>query len=433
MTEKNTPQMPSTVAKTMMAIFAVMPTLVLFAAKGIVPALILLALIAALDLWQRRPPLPHVGRRWLVPVVFLAWAAFSTIWAEDHVSSLKSLGGISGIFIGTIILALSIASAGQQAARQINAGLMIGFAVMCAVYLFEYATDGMLLQIGRDILSQNQSALKDYRILYNSGLIILTAVAMPLVFAAWTRQRVLGVVMAIGIIAAAALADAAVIIVALSVGFLAFAAARLLPRAFPVAVLLVLTVVGLGLPFVTDRLPDPRIEVPTGEGLWPPVASRMLIWRAAAENIEKSPIIGLGLNASKNLYPRSTRKLMKVYYDHGPLKIFVEPIPLHPHNVMLQIWLELGLVGALLFIALIAQGFYAIATSDLTKNARAAIMASATTLLFVANISFGIWQKWWLTAIILTFILAYNFCRTLTDKTENPDVGMAALHDQAER
>ena len=60
-------------------------------------------------------------------------------------------------------------------------------------------------------------------------------------------------------------------------------------------------------------------------------------------------------------------------------------------------------------------------------------MASATTLLFVANISFGIWQKWWLTAIILTFILAYNFCRTLTDKTENPDIGMAALDDQTER
>ena len=159
----------------------------------------------------------------------------------------------------------------------------------------------------------------------------------------------------------------------------------------------------------------------------------MLIWRAAAENIEKSPIIGLGLNASKNLYPRATRKMVKVYYDHGPLEIFVEPIPLHPHNVMLQIWLELGLFGALLFIALIAQGFYAIANSDLTKNARAAIMASATTLLFVANISFGIWQKWWLTAIILTFILAYNFCRTLTDKTENPDIGMAALDDQTER
>lgn len=433
MTEKITPQMSHTVAKTMAAIFTVMPTLVLFAAKGIVPALILLTSIAAFDLWQRRPPLPQIERRWMVPALFLAWAALSTSWAADHISSLKSLAGISGIFAGTIILALSIASAGRSAARQINTGLMIGFAVMCAVYLFEYATDGLLLQIGRDILAQGQSTLKDYRILYNSGLIILTAIAVPLVLLTWARQRVLGIGMAIGIIAAATLADAAVIIVALGVGFLAFAAARLLPRAFPVAVLLVLAAVGLSLPFNTDRLPDPRIEVPTGEGLWPPVASRMLIWRAAAENIEKSPIIGLGLNASKNLYPRATRKMVKVYYDHGPLEIFVEPIPLHPHNVMLQIWLELGGVGALLFIVLIAQGFYAIANSDLTKNARAAIMASATTLLFVANISFGIWQKWWLTAIILTFILAYNFCRTLTEKTENADIGMAALHDQAER
>ena len=433
MTEKITPQMSSTVAKTMTAVFTVMPTLVLFAAKGIVPTLILLALLATLDLWQRRPPLPHVGRRWLIPVVFLVWAGLSTIWATDHISSLKSLVSIAGIIVCTIILALSIASAGRSAARQINTGLMIGFAVMCAVYLFEYATDGQLLWIGRDILAQGQSTLKDYRILYNSGLIILTGIAVPLVFMVWARQRVLGIVIAIGIITAAALADAAVIIVALGVGILAFGAARLLPRAFPIAALLVLAVVGLGLPFVTDRLPDPRIEVPNGEGLWPSVASRLLIWRAAAENIEKSPVIGLGLNASKNLYPRSTRKMVTVYYDHGPLEIFVEPIPLHPHNVMLQMWLELGVVGALLFIALIAQGFYTIATSGLTKNARAAMMASATTLLFIANISFGIWQKWWLTAIILTFILAYNFCRTLTEKTENADIGMTALNDQAER
>ena len=409
-----------------------MPTLVLFAAKGIVPVLILLVAVAAVDLWVRRPPLPDLGRRWLIPAAFFGWVALSTIWATDQMSALKSLAGISGVFAGALILALSLASAGHMATRKISTSLMIGFAVMCAIYLFEYATDGLLLQIGRDILSKGQSTLKDYRVLYNSGLVILTGLAVPLILATWSRQRTLGIFIALAIIAAAALADAAVIIVALAVGFLAFAAARLLPRAFPIAVLLILAVVGLSLPFNTDRLPDPRIEVPTGEGLWPPVASRMLIWRAAAENIKKTPIIGLGLNASKNLYPPSTRTLVKVYYDHGPLQIFIEPIPLHPHNVMLQIWLELGLVGTLLFIALLAQGFYTIVKSDLTKNACAAMMGSATTLLFVGNISFGIWQKWWLTAIILTFILAYNLCRNLAAKTEHTDIGVSALHDQAQ-
>ena len=424
--------MPHGVTKTMVITFAVMPTLVLFAAKGVVPGLVLLSLIAAFDLWRRRPPLPNIGRRWIIPVVFLGWAALSTTWASDYISSLGSLAGISSVVACTIILAASIASAGRVAARQMNTGLMIGFAVMSTIYLFEYATDGLLLHIGRDALETGQSTLKDYRILYNSGLVILTGIAVPLILATWSRHRGLGILIAFAIIASAALADAAAIIVALVLGFLSFATARLLPRTFPIVVMLVLVVVGLSLPFNTDRLPDPRIEVPTGEGMWPPVASRMLIWRAAAENIEKTPIIGLGLNASKNLYPRSTRKLVKVYYDDGTLQIFVEPIPLHPHNVMLQIWLELGLVGTLLFIALLAQGFYTIVKSDLTKNARAAMMGSATTFLFVANISFGIWQKWWLTAIILTFILAYNLCRNLAAKTEHADIGVSALHDQAQ-
>lgn len=432
MTGKITPDMSSATSKMMAIIFALMPTLVLFAAKGIVPALILLMIIAAVDLWGRRPPLPNLGRQWLVPLAFLGWAALSTIWATDHASALKSLAGISGVFAATSILALSLASAGHMATRKISTSLMIGFAVMCAIYLIEYATDGMLLHIGRDILSKGQSTLKDYRVLYNSGLIILTGLAVPLILAVWFRQRGLGVLFALAIVAAAALADAAVIIVALGIGVLSFASARLLPRVFPLAALLILAVIGLSLPFNTDRLPDPRIEVPTGEGLWPPVASRMLIWRAAAEHIQETPYVGLGLNASKGLYPPSSRRYVQIFFDFGESALFVEPIPLHPHNVMMQLWLELGLVGALLFIAMVAQGFYAIAKSDIGKNARAAMFASATTLLFVANISFGIWQKWWLTAIVLTFILAYNLCRNLAKKTEHADIGVSALHDQTQ-
>jgi O-antigen ligase len=83
-----------------------------------------------------------------------------------------------------------------------------------------------------------------------------------------------------------------------------------------------------------------------------------------------------------------------------PLAI-TEGLPLHPHNNVLQITLELGFVGIFLFflmIQLCIQGIW-----KLNSNPCYLCMLSGTLLSFliISSISYGIWQSWWVCTLWL--------------------------------
>ena len=71
---------------------------------------------------------------------------------------------------------------------------------------------------------------------------------------------------------------------------------------------------------------------------------------------------------------------------------------MHPHNATLQIWLELGGVGALLAAMSVFALWWTVSVlTDVTARATAtAMLLSAFT---VANLSFGIWQTWWMAVL----------------------------------
>ena len=78
--------------------------------------------------------------------------------------------------------------------------------------------------------------------------------------------------------------------------------------------------------------------------------------------------------------------------DVAPWIRQAELLPLHPHNGALQVWLELGLIGAL-FAALMALFLGRTASRTTWPGIGAAMLASYAV---TALLSFGIWQEWWL-------------------------------------
>jgi O-antigen ligase len=105
-------------------------------------------------------------------------------------------------------------------------------------------------------------------------------------------------------------------------------------------------------------------------------AIRLDIWRYAAERVLERPFVGWGLDASR---------------------MFPAPIQLHPHNGALQLWLELGAVGAglaALFWAWLFSRLDRVAETDRPMAAAAA--ATACVYLIIGALSFGIWQEWWI-------------------------------------
>lgn len=119
---------------------------------------------------------------------------------------------------------------------------------------------------------------------------------------------------------------------------------------------------------------------------------RLAMWSFVTEKIDEKPWFGWGFGASRYI-PQEDRRLAPN----------MEIMPLHPHNLALQTRLELGLPGSLILAGLVFSVFYRLATFTDDGWRSGLAMAPAAGWLFVANVSYGMWQSWW---IALAFLLA---------------------------
>jgi O-antigen ligase len=112
--------------------------------------------------------------------------------------------------------------------------------------------------------------------------------------------------------------------------------------------------------------------------------ARLNIWTFAADHVQNHPFRGWGLDASRTFGPA---------------------IPLHTHNGQLQLWLELGGIGAALagvFFAWLAYGV--VRLSERSRSEAAMGAAALVSYLTIGALSFGVWQEWWLALGALTLI-----------------------------
>lgn len=81
----------------------------------------------------------------------------------------------------------------------------------------------------------------------------------------------------------------------------------------------------------------------------------------------------------------------------------------HLHNGILQIFLELGIIGFLLFASFIWILLGRLYHLNLDRYQLGVMHGYVTTTLFIFSVSFGVWQTWWLSTIMmLTILLAFK-------------------------
>jgi len=121
---------------------------------------------------------------------------------------------------------------------------------------------------------------------------------------------------------------------------------------------------------------------------------RLEIWWAHALQILEAPILGQGLQAS----------LWAVDAYQGSNPAIIRGLSYgHPHNVSIQIWYELGLVGLLLSIGLIVLLLrLLLQLPDHQKKVAASLMMGIWA---VAYVSHGAWQHWWWAIVGSTAVL----------------------------
>jgi O-antigen ligase len=103
-------------------------------------------------------------------------------------------------------------------------------------------------------------------------------------------------------------------------------------------------------------------------------SARMSYWSNTIDWIGQQPARGWGLDASR---------------------VMGAGVSLHPHNGALQVWLELGLPGAVA-----AAAFWGLSLSRLSRDEpdleMAGLAGSTIAFLLFSWINYGLWQQWWL-------------------------------------
>jgi len=130
---------------------------------------------------------------------------------------------------------------------------------------------------------------------------------------------------------------------------------------------------------------------------------RTEIWKFTGKRILEKPILGWGFDSSRAI--PNMGETSKYLPPSEPI------IPSHPHNWFLHIWLELGAVGAVLMTVLWLWLLHQ--TSKLDRTLQPPALAIWSVAVVIGAFSIGIWQGWWLSALILAVIILQLYQRRL--------------------
>lgn len=331
----------------------------------------------------------------------IVWMTLTLIWAPDTQNGRSTLFKFIGNCVVGVITTSTLLSADRQSHQRLCAGFLIG-ACLAGGY------------IGANLISGGAVGnwLFGYVLIpkygffwFKPAIALLTFCSWAIAFYLWQRCNKFW-------------PAAAVVLFTAWFGYAVGFHATALMLAFSSSLLFVLkalkknafvTVFGIfTLAVAFAPLPLQHIDA---SGLTTPeqsqttalrsVTHRLLIWEFVSERIGEKPIAGWGLGASK--YLGATEK-----FHNDRHQLYTEAIPLHPHNGILQVWLELGGVGSAILCVLafiVLRQFLLSTRPGRFEFVTAGLFATGMTYFLV---SYGIWSSWWQQYIWFAVAIALN-------------------------
>jgi len=368
------------------------------AVQILVPLLAVALAIACRPSWKNELR-PFVGRYGVV-IAFGALGVASALWSVDPSRSLMRGARLTGeIAIGLGFLAV-MQSIGARRRQDAMGMLALGFIAAVAAVLVSFL---WLLAFGEGM---SLAALHAWSVPFSQGASIHAILVVPLVLAL-ARRRAFP---AAWLFVAASLPTFALIdtnaargaiVIGAAVGALAYLKAAVRYGAY--ALILIAT---LALPLLFPVSLGPSLGC-TLYRTSPSAAHRLAIWNAVAESIAERPWLGWGLDGSRELSQRqATFDLAASCAGDDVPPRPAQRLPRHPHNAVLQVWLELGLVGAGLAAAIWALIFLRTEATLPGRLARAGFAGGIAALVTVLALSYGILQGW---LVFSLFVVAATF------------------------
>lgn len=384
---------------TALALFLI-PGFGLYLPNALIITLAVCALVRAAEHIRHRTLPPWRQTAFLLILTLALWAAGSTLWAINAKAALEGAASLAGCGF-LLLFVLDIAAVLDRGGRQrAITSFFAGFALATTMLLTDMISGGHLAgwfrgyDIG-DVLQQ-ELALRSL----NRGVTLLAMFSTLLFLAIWQlrspSRRWMGWVITLLGLSCALFWGKDAVVLATAAGAAAVLLA-LLPGRWPWRLLGGgMTVLVLLWPLAVRPLPGPQQIWEQWQG-WPQsLQHRIFIWKFTTDNVAERPLSGWGMNSAKFI-PGGNQD---VIVGRPGNSARWRPLPLHPHNAILQWWLELGAIGTVLAGAVVLSAIHALCRlSDRPRRlAAAAIFGQACV---VSLLSYGAWQSWWLAGLIL--------------------------------
>ena len=319
------------------------------------------------------------------------WGTVSAFWSVVPLRSLVLAVRLSGLFAAG--LALVAAARLVAAPRRLTLFLLASLVLGIAMAVIELATDGMLSSFFSERVYRatrlNQASV-------SFAILIFPACAVLVCRGQAIFALLLAAVTAATIYALVGTAAKAVLIAGLPMGLLLYRSRARVARA--AAVISVVAIITAPLTFARlERLPGLS---ETADVVKLSAGHRLLIWSFAGDRIAERALVGWGLDASR-----------AIPGGEDLIRTGETWLPLHPHNAALQLWLELGVPGAVLFALLVAIAWLALSNAEWPRLFAGAAGASLTIALVGCFATYGMWQEWWLGTLWFSLFLILAMAR----------------------
>lgn len=317
---------------------------------------------------------------------FIAWAALSALWSPysdrwDWPVNLALLGGV--------IAAVAPISA-PKSFRWIIWGVLAA-----SFLLFIEAVSGGII---RDLLPpDNRPDKDDVATARGIGCLVMMMPAATLMAYRWWGW---GAVLLLG--AATIFMGSRFGITANLLGGLAGAMAAGLAYFWPRLTLRMVMVSGIAgfvlMPLFVAALPpvDTMMEWTAGPASWRMrLTAWKEIWNGLGDGDLLRLIFGHGVEAGRVLGDTLGGRLLP-----GAV-LPSRAIPTHPHNIFLQVWYDLGLIGVVLSASTLYLGFRRLLTVQLRRDVAMAVAALSAAVLVFAAVDASLWTLWRVAAPVL--------------------------------
>jgi O-antigen ligase len=367
-----------------LALFALLlAPLGLLADKAVVPLVIAAALAGGLVLGAPAFPWRVIDRRLAGAfALFIAWCLVAAWWSF-HPAAAASLALRVGVLLMVLLYLAGLVRLLDHLQRErVVRGFCLGFAVAAAVALIDLLFGTPIFDLLKGTLASEYAAYSRL----NRGVSALAILVWPLAALAWRQGRHgAALLLPPALFALTLLSQSSASMLALGGGLLAAAAACLGRTAARLVLAAGIAGTLLAAPLAVNLMQKAGLDesdlIPE-TGLY-----RLHIWGVVGERIAQRPLFGWGFDASPDLPTAGVE----------PFAPGKQIIPSHPHNGALQIMVEVGIVGSLLAMAVLA--LVARRIDRLAPPARVCGVGMLVTVLGIACAAYGLWQSHWLAMI----------------------------------